>query len=376
MKVYTHYYKLADNEGLRWRTLLQFGSSFDIIGSVVMMNPGSSKPIDSKIIDNKRVLFNLSKFDETNDAWYEFTVDRTMGYVAVLFASYYGLDSVSQLDGVIQVFNLFYIMDPDLSSAMRKLTMAGLPSNFQTPNDLLIYDINHLVYPVYLGFGALAFNPAFRESAKQYFDAVINSGFSAAYLDKDYSKNKFYHPRYLLGYGRNNKNSLLIRGRFKQTPMSDEQIANGVPVPKGKMSKVDQIEIIQDLKLGFQNEGLSVFQFNPKDIKTIRFELPANLQLTVTATGSGYMAVRHKSIPKGFDYSTDSYCDKEWLEDLLINIFGFDGGTKAWIGTKSLDDIGSAENIFHFIKKFVGHKLFQLSPTQRRFYLQSIKAQN
>lgn len=43
MKVYTHYYKIDDNEGLRWPTLLQFGKSWDIIGSVVMKNPGVIK---------------------------------------------------------------------------------------------------------------------------------------------------------------------------------------------------------------------------------------------------------------------------------------------------------------------------------------------
>ena len=44
MKVSTHYYKVDNQHGLRWRTPLQFGKSWDIIGSVVMKNPGSSAP--------------------------------------------------------------------------------------------------------------------------------------------------------------------------------------------------------------------------------------------------------------------------------------------------------------------------------------------
>ena len=43
MKVYTHYNKIANTDmGYRWRTLLQFGNSWDVIGSIVMMNPGGA----------------------------------------------------------------------------------------------------------------------------------------------------------------------------------------------------------------------------------------------------------------------------------------------------------------------------------------------
>ena len=43
MIVYTHYKTIEEfNFGYRWRTLLQFGSSWDMIGSVVMTSPGSS----------------------------------------------------------------------------------------------------------------------------------------------------------------------------------------------------------------------------------------------------------------------------------------------------------------------------------------------
>lgn len=91
---------MSDNEGLRWRTLLQFGNSFDIIGSVVMKNKnsGSSKPKDSKEIEDDRHLSYLSKFDDINDPWYEFTADDTMCKVAVLFASYYGFNNVNKLN--------------------------------------------------------------------------------------------------------------------------------------------------------------------------------------------------------------------------------------------------------------------------------------
>ena len=45
MKVFAHCYD-SDETGnnYRWRTLLQFGTSWDILGSVVMKNPGSAEP--------------------------------------------------------------------------------------------------------------------------------------------------------------------------------------------------------------------------------------------------------------------------------------------------------------------------------------------
>ena len=44
MKVYALWHKENGYE-YRWRTLLQFGTSWDIIGSVYMKNPGSASPI-------------------------------------------------------------------------------------------------------------------------------------------------------------------------------------------------------------------------------------------------------------------------------------------------------------------------------------------
>ena len=44
MKVYAHYKgkeKTGDGNSYRWRTLLQFGDSWECIGSVFMKNPGS-----------------------------------------------------------------------------------------------------------------------------------------------------------------------------------------------------------------------------------------------------------------------------------------------------------------------------------------------
>ena len=62
MRVYTHYTKITEKEGFRWRTLLQFGDSWNIIGTVVMKNPGSASvscPVtDTEVLQALRILTN------------------------------------------------------------------------------------------------------------------------------------------------------------------------------------------------------------------------------------------------------------------------------------------------------------------------------
>lgn len=184
----------------------------------------------------------LSKFDSVDDQWYEFTDDDTMRKMAVLFASYYGLDAVYQLNGVIQIFNLFYIMDANEQRAEQKIKKANLPTNFYTLNDLLDYDIEHLTAPVYLGFGNLAFSNLFTNSARRYFDTIINNQNSTIYLNEQFENNTFYHPQYLCGNGNNNPQSVYIRGKFKIVPMTEEQINMGGTVAKINNVKTRAIE--------------------------------------------------------------------------------------------------------------------------------------
>ena len=56
MKVFAHYmgnekdWNLSeDGFQYRWRTLLKFGDSWNVIGSVIMKNPGSAQPLKSEI---------------------------------------------------------------------------------------------------------------------------------------------------------------------------------------------------------------------------------------------------------------------------------------------------------------------------------------
>lgn len=118
MKVYTHN-KIANTDmGYRWRTLLQFGNSWDVIGSIVMMNPGGAnfKYPDHHAETDKELLNHLRQFDNDQsftEDWYEFGSDPTLNLVNELFTERARLNGYGNLNGVIQIFNLFYLKDPN-----------------------------------------------------------------------------------------------------------------------------------------------------------------------------------------------------------------------------------------------------------------------
>lgn len=196
MKVYAHYEKINGIE-YRWRTLLQLGDSWDICGTVVMKNPGSSSPM-GPIDENDCELFcQLKRFDNadgyTGHGWYHFSVDNTMGLVCHLIEAYLVAHN-KPVEGIIQIFNLFNIRDVDLNRGLEKMNTSQGESILMTTDD----DINNLVAPIYLGWGNLKNNKLFKSNAEKFFEKAKQN---TSYLDQDYSKNPFYHPQYLLVYG-------------------------------------------------------------------------------------------------------------------------------------------------------------------------------
>lgn len=166
MKVFAHYFKLEENgNDYRWRTLLQFGSSWDVIGSVVMKNPGSAAPLYS--IEDKYILEHLNQFSSDHE-WFAFSPDNTMVNIEKLFRTYYHNQSGNyNLNGIIQIFNLMNVRDPNLETALIKNRQATFPMSKTTRQD-----IKQLISPVYLGWGNLGFNTIFREGAEQIYSVV------------------------------------------------------------------------------------------------------------------------------------------------------------------------------------------------------------
>lgn len=217
MKVYTHFKTIEEfNVGYRWRTLLQFGSSWNVIGSVVMMNPGSAnyKNGSNCCIEDESILGCLRSFDYPDDRgekWFEFNADATMGCVAELFAQYYGVPNQKDLQGVIQIFNLFYLREPNLGDALAKNKELTF---FKHINDTIFeQDIAALKQPVYLGFGGLARSSDFREKALRYFNEAIEKH-DAKYLNEDFDKNTFTHPLRLMRYIKNKPEGIIKRHQF------------------------------------------------------------------------------------------------------------------------------------------------------------------
>lgn len=211
MKVYTHY---LNENGIeyRWRTILQIGDSWVVRGTVFMKNPGSSRNIKATLlsIDNEDILSHLKEFDDIKTSpsreWYEFSIDNTMACLKDLFEAYYQAQGIP-LNGVIQIFNLFNIRDANLMKAMGQSEGDVIDELTYTTD----YDIKNIVSPVYIGWGNLWNNPKYCEIAKKIFYAVYNK---SSYLCDGIQNNKYYHPLYLMKYGKKKVNCKIELTRF------------------------------------------------------------------------------------------------------------------------------------------------------------------
>ena len=215
MKVFAHYFYDNNNDvEYRWRTIIQVGDSWDIRGTIFMKNPGSSKPVESidQPIEDSVILKKLKSFDNGRTSlsceWYEFSVDRTMICVINLFKAYYEAHG-KQLNGVIQIFNLFNVRDANLKKAIDKCKDDGLDKLVYTTDD----DMKNMVSPIYIGWGNLWRVPAHKENAQRIFSEVIKK---TSYLCNSIEGNKFYHPQYLMNYGKNRKNCIEVLEKFKK----------------------------------------------------------------------------------------------------------------------------------------------------------------
>lgn len=240
MKVYTHFYPMDENTaiGFRWRTLLQYGNSWEVIGSVVMKNPGGAKFKYSthQAIDDAETLRQLQHFDESKDEWYEFGSDTTIDCVGDLFAFYYDLPRRENLNGVIQIFNLFYIKEADLSKALVHSETTSNTFRFADEENMTNYDIEHLVPPVYLGFGNLAWHKRYSKKAELFFNAAINKC-GMKYLDPIFQHNNFTHPLYLMRYAKNNPKYIKYRMKFKQNTLVPTGVENAILDARSTPSK-------------------------------------------------------------------------------------------------------------------------------------------
>lgn len=316
MNVYAHFYQDEINDiQYRWRTLLQFGNSWDVIGTVYMKNPGSSKPIRYQKDLSEDIMVHLKAFDDYNGMveWAQFTVDNTMSLVGMMMNEYFVYNKKS-LNGVVQIFNLFNVRDADLGKAMRKEKQSV--STYTYTVDV---DIQHLVAPIYIGWGNLWADVKHKVHATKIFNAVLQK---TNYLNSVLENNKYYHPQYLMGRGKNRPNSILIRNCFYQNTKSPDIIDFAPARP------INNTEIAT----AFKNRNI----FKMFNNKSEHYELTNDLEFTVSHTKPGYVAIRHKNY-KG-KYSTNSYSYADEIRNILKQ-YGYDiVNNDVWLGTKTFKE--------------------------------------
>lgn len=186
MKVYARYFE--ENElGFRRDTILQFGNSWDLIGSIILINPGSATPLNTPI--QPEILAKLLSITQTNDSdsWKEFSIDPTMGQIKKLFSGQF-IGQNKSLSGIIQLFNLFNLRNANLFEALEL---------FKTTSNSNIVSIEEDITkigrkPIYFGWGN-----AGKYQLKNIAGKIFESTPKQPYLNDKFEDNSFYHPRYL-----------------------------------------------------------------------------------------------------------------------------------------------------------------------------------
>lgn len=204
MRVFAEF---IEEDGLlfRTKTLLQYGDSWELIGSIVMKNPGSAK--QGTVLDEiERKSINKFYGKEIDfEHWSVTEADQTMRQILPIFSGSYVCEE-RKLNGIIQIFNLMNICDKDVHLAHSKANTCF--SRFLFPSiDICITEFQNK--PVYLGFFDFYTNKKsthflkLRELAVHFFEYVKQSKFD--YLEDDflinnqyYHKNFFYHPQALV----------------------------------------------------------------------------------------------------------------------------------------------------------------------------------
>jgi hypothetical protein len=193
MKSYAEYF---EEEGVFYRknTLLQFGDGWELIGSVVLANPGSAEPVSPV---PGEVLTSISSFyakyrnaEEINsENWHVFSTDSTMRFVEKIFNGWYVENNV-ELNGVIQLFNTFNIKNQNLQDAVSQIG--------SNSDHLFSYNVYQYFNdkPTYFGFSnEVLGNETLRNVAMHIFNN--SSSYIRSIYDEDFNKNSFYHPMYI-----------------------------------------------------------------------------------------------------------------------------------------------------------------------------------
>ena len=198
----------------RRKTLLQFGESTNLIGSIVLMNPGSANPNDRMFNMNIINEFYQKNHDinfNVNSLWRSFDCDATMKQIEKIFNGGY-LNKHIELNGIIQLFNCFYFKDPNLENARNQFS----PISKYLFNEFDLF-INK---PVYFGWGNEGKDGVFKDIAIKIF-SEYNHQYTPIY-NLNFEKNSFYYPKTINIHSKtDNKIKILLEDFYKLIKLND-----------------------------------------------------------------------------------------------------------------------------------------------------------
>jgi hypothetical protein len=207
MRVFAEYLNDEKEISFRRRTLLCFGDSTRVIGSAVLMNPGSSKPIEGDPSGFVRSFYseNHKAIEIDFSIWREFSVDSTMLQLKKIFNGWYvNNEEIKQLNGVIQLFNCHYFMDPNADKAQDQFK--------KNPSYVFNEYDEFKETPVYLGWGGAGRTGVLHPIAAKIFENY--SGPSKKVYNESFLDNNFYHPGYVNRSYKSNQNTINFNQSF------------------------------------------------------------------------------------------------------------------------------------------------------------------
>ncbi len=186
------YYKHTPDGGLRWGTLITGGGDERVVGNAVLKNPGSAAPVQDL-------------FSQREDGRMKFSVDATMFALAELFR-------LDECGGTVRLFNLFDVRDVDPDQALCRL-------DGESYMDADIADQIAALpgMPTYLGWGDLWKNPALTDRTRRIYETALPY---SPYLAVPMENNPFFHPLYLMRYGRNRRDCNSVIQAFQELLIS------------------------------------------------------------------------------------------------------------------------------------------------------------
>lgn len=212
MEVYAEFFQMPDGKCFRKKTLLKFGESIDLIGSAVLMNPGSAQPKGEANEDFlKSFYFENHKLEKVSiNEWKKFNKDSTMTQLEKIFngsyLSHLGLEK-KNLNGVIQLFNCFYFRDQNSNEAKK---------NFVKDSEFIFNEEKYFLdKPVYFGWGNEGKFGYLKPIASRVFSSY--DVFNTPIYENEFDQNCFYHPGYVnRSYKHNSKTQKFLVDFFNE----------------------------------------------------------------------------------------------------------------------------------------------------------------